>query len=90
MYGDCFYGRDAYCSLDFAEAIEFELVDLCELFGVLPVVLHYVDVVGDCEEAGEGGGFGVPEGGGDDALKRVVLVCNDLYLGGWKRVYRIV
>lgn len=48
------------CSLDVSQAIKLELVDLAKGVRVLPVVLHEVDVVGDGEEAGEGGGFGVP------------------------------
>ena len=72
MDGDGFDRGDADGALDFAEAVKLELVDLAQGVGVLPVVLDDVDVVGDGEEAGEGGGFGVPEGRGYDAL--VILV----------------
>lgn len=66
MDGDGFEWRDTDSPLDLAEAAQSELVDLCEGVGVLPVVLYYVDVVRDCEQACEGGGSGVPERGRDD------------------------
>ena len=56
-----FDGCDAYSALNIAEAAEFELVDLREGIGALPVVLHDVDVVRYGEEAGKGRGFGIPE-----------------------------
>ena len=60
MDGDGFDGRDAQCSLDDSEAIQLELVNLRQSVRVLPVVLHYIDIVGNGEEAGEGGGLGIP------------------------------
>ena len=45
----CFDGSDSQCSFDFAEASQLELVDLRQLFWVLPVVLNHVDIVGDSQ-----------------------------------------
>lgn len=53
---------DADGALDVAKAIKLERLDLVHCVWVLPVILDDVDVVVDGEEAGEGGGFGVPEG----------------------------
>lgn len=66
-------GLNAYRAFDVAEGGELEFADLMQSVGVLPVVLNDVEVVGDGEEATEGGGFAVPERGGDDAW--VAVVC---------------
>lgn len=71
MNGDGFDGIDTDCALDFAQAVKLELVDLREGVGILPVVLYDIDVIGDGEEAGEGGGFGVPERCGYDSWRVV-------------------
>jgi hypothetical protein len=63
MDGDGLDRRDADGTLDFAKAIKLELLDLVHGVWVLPIVLDDVDVVRDGQQAGEGGGFGVPEWG---------------------------
>jgi len=40
---------DADCSLDLAEAVQLELIDLSECVWVLPVVLNEVDVIRYCQ-----------------------------------------
>lgn len=67
MNGYRLYRIDTNSSLDVAKAVKLELVDLSQGIGILPIVLNDVDVIGDCEQAGEGGCLGVPERGGDDA-----------------------
>lgn len=52
--------RDANGSFHFSQAAEFELINLRKGVWILPVVLYYVDVVGDGEETGEGRGLGIP------------------------------
>ena len=71
---DSFDGSDAQCTLNVAEAVQFELVDLGESVGVLPVILHYIEVVGCGEEAGIGGSLGVPQGSGYDSWYMSVVV----------------
>ena len=53
-------GCDADGTLDFAKAVKLEPIDFIHGVWVLPVVLDDVDVVRDGQQAGEGGGFGVP------------------------------
>jgi hypothetical protein len=60
MDGDGFDWSDADGALDVAKAVKLELFDLAHGVRVLPVVLDDVDVIGDGQEAGEGGGFRVP------------------------------
>lgn len=55
MDRDCLDRVDADRSLDFAEAVQLELIDLIQSVRILPVVLNKVDVVGHCEQAGESG-----------------------------------
>ena len=69
---------DVYTS----QAVQPKLVDALHGAGVLPVVLYDVDVVGGGEEAGKGAGFGVPEGGGDDAWRDCMEVISPLNHNG--------
>ena len=61
MDGDGLNWCDAEMPLDFAKAVKLELFDLIQGVWILPVVLDDVDVIGDSQETGEGGGFGVPQ-----------------------------
>ena len=62
MDGDGLNRSNSKGFLDLGKTAQTELVDLCQGIGILPVVLDDIDVVGDSEEAGEGGTFRVPEG----------------------------
>ena len=57
MDGDSLDGCDSQCTLDIAEAVEFELINLCQSIRVLPVVLYDIEVVGSSEKAGIGRSF---------------------------------
>lgn len=70
-------------SVTTSQAIQPELVNLLQLRRVLPVILYDIDVIGGCEEAGEGGGTGVPQWRGHDALSTSVS------LGGCKQIPRL-
>ena len=67
MYADRFDLRGTNGLFDVTQRVECELVNLIELVRVLPVILDQVYVVGCGEEAGEGGGFAVPQRSRDDA-----------------------
>ena len=60
MDGHGLNGRDAYGSLDLTETVKLELIDRRQSVRILPVVLHYIDVVGDREQAGICRGLRVP------------------------------